>query len=72
MEDDRGGYPPRLFIVLAVTLVAALLALFIAVFFERGFGFVLLIVGIAAGSVLGYWATAGWSNRSDDDEPPRL
>jgi len=69
MWEDRGGRPPRLFLALAIVLVASAAALYGAITFERGFGFALLVAGIAAGSLVGYWASAGWMDRHDRDDP---
>lgn len=71
MRDDRGGRPPRPRLVLAITVVVAAAVVYGAVTFERSFGFALLVLAIASGSLLGYWATAGWANRRGPEDPDR-
>lgn len=75
MRDDRGGRPPRPRLVLAITVVVAAVVaaavVYGAVTFERSFGFALLVLAIASGSLLGYWATAGWANRRGPEDPDR-
>jgi hypothetical protein len=69
MRNQRGGRGIRLLVPVGVAVLLALVVVFGAVLFERGGALAVVMLGVAAGAIAGYWAVSGQAADEPPDEP---